>query len=29
MIDKMNEYIIYTTEGNAIAPNEEVEVKKC
>lgn len=25
----MNEYIIYTTEGNTIAPNEDVEVENC
>lgn len=25
----MNEYIIYTTEGNTIAPNEDVEVDNC
>ena len=25
----MNEYIIYTTEGYTIAPNEDVEVENC
>lgn len=25
----MNEYIIYTTEGHTIAPNENVEVENC
>lgn len=25
----MNEYIIYTTEGYTIAPNENVEVENC
>ena len=25
----MNEYIIYTTEGHTIAPNEDVEVENC
>ena len=25
----MNEYIVYTTEGYAIAPNEDVEVENC
>ncbi|MBQ3324794.1 MAG: hypothetical protein IJG81_08135 [Muribaculaceae bacterium] len=25
----MNEYIIYTTEGHTIAPNETVEVENC
>lgn len=25
----MNEYIIYTTEGYTIAPNEAVEVENC
>ena len=25
----MNEYIIYTTEGYAIAPNEKIEVENC
>lgn len=25
----MNEYIIYTTEGHTIAPNEDVEVDNC
>ena len=27
--DTMNEYIIYTTEGHTIAPNENVEVENC
>lgn len=27
--DLMNEYIIYTTEGHTIAPNENVEVENC
>ena len=27
--DSMNEYIIYTTEGHTIAPNENVEVENC
>ncbi len=25
----MNEYIIYTTEGYTIAPNEDVQVENC
>ena len=25
----MNKYIIYTTEGHTIAPNENVEVENC
>ncbi len=25
----MNEYIFYTTEGETIAPNEEVEIENC
>ena len=25
----MNEYIIYTTEGNTVAPNENIEVENC
>lgn len=25
----MNEYIIYTTEGQTIAPNENIEVENC
>ena len=25
----MNEYIIYTTEGHTIAPNEGVEIENC
>ena len=25
----MNEYIIFTTEGHTIAPNENVEVENC
>ena len=27
--DTMNEYIIYTTEGYTVAPNEDVEVENC
>lgn len=25
----MNEYIIYTTQGHTIAPNENIEVENC